>query len=53
MEDTSNVLIEIFRNNSCPHILIMCGKRGVYSDKEHLDKEKGSDITIRESGCAG
>jgi hypothetical protein len=50
---TSTVLIEIFRTNTCPHILITCGKRVVYSEKEPWDKEKGSDTIVRESGCVG
>lgn len=53
MAATSTVLMNIFRTNSCPHILIMRGKGGAYSDKEHWDKEKGSDTTVRGSGCAG
>lgn len=52
MAGTSTVLIKIFRTNSCPHILISHGKKGVYSDKEHWDTEKGSDTTVTESGYA-
>jgi hypothetical protein len=53
MAGSSTVPIKIFRTHLCPHILIMCGMRGTYSDKEPRDREKGSDITVRESGCAG
>jgi hypothetical protein len=50
---TSTVLIGTFRTNTCPHILITCGKTVVHSEKEPWDKEKGSDTTVRESGCVG
>lgn len=50
---TSTVLIGTFRTNICPHILITCGKTVVHSEKEPWDKEKGSDTTVRESGCVG
>jgi len=45
-------IFAVFKNNYCPHGLVMSGKGEVYADEEPKGGKKMTDMYVGENGCA-